>query len=98
MSGKAIQFYKNKVAVNVLAKDIENAKEIVEAIDGHVAVGVLSKQFNTAEEGIIEVEKWLKEIPTVSVGLGEGDLLINFASPAAKPHGKIRLRNSVTRN
>lgn len=75
MAGKAIKFYKNKVAVNVLAKDIENAKEIVEAIDGHVAVGVLSKQFSTAEEGIVEVQKWLKEIPTVSVGLGAGDPL-----------------------
>ena len=73
MAGKAIQFYKNKVAVNVVAKDIENAKEIVEAIDGHVAVGVLSKQFKTVEEGIVEVEKWLKEISTVSVGLGSGD-------------------------
>lgn len=73
MAGKAINFYKDKVAINVLAKDIENAKEIVEAIDGHVAVGVLSKQFKTPEEGIEEVKKWLKEIPTVSVGLGAGD-------------------------
>ena len=73
MAGKAIQFYNNKVAINVLAKDIDNAKEIVEAIDGHVAIGVLSKQFKTVEEGIVEVKKWLKEIPTVSVGLGSGD-------------------------
>jgi 2-dehydro-3-deoxy-phosphogluconate aldolase len=73
MAGKAISFYKDKVAINVLAKDIENAKEVVDAIDGHVAVGVLSKQFNTAEEGIVEVKRWLKEIPTVSVGLGSGD-------------------------
>ena len=73
MAGKAIQFYKDKVAINVLAKDIENAKEIVEAIDGHAAIGVLSKQFNTVEEGVVEVQKWLKEIPTVSVGLGAGD-------------------------
>lgn len=73
MAGNAINFYKDKVAINVLAKDIENAKEIVETIDGHVAIGVLSKQFKTAEEGIVEVNKWLREIPTVSVGLGSGD-------------------------
>lgn len=73
MAGNAINFYKGKVAINVLAKDIENAKEIVETIDGHVAIGVLSKQFKTAEEGIVEVNKWLREIPTVSVGLGSGD-------------------------
>ncbi|MBW6410105.1 2-dehydro-3-deoxy-phosphogluconate aldolase [Clostridium weizhouense] len=73
MAGQKINFYNGKVAINVLAKDIDNAKEIVQAIDGHVAVGVLSKQFNNAEEGIVEVNKWLKEIPTVSVGLGAGD-------------------------
>lgn len=73
MSGKAINFYKDKVAINVLAKDIENAKEVVKAADGHVAIGVLSKQFKTAEEGIVKVNKWLEEIPTVSVGLGAGD-------------------------
>lgn len=68
-----IRFYKDRVALNCLAKDIKNAKEVAEAIDGYVAVGVLSKQFNTVEEGVSAVKEYLKEIPTVSVGLGAGD-------------------------
>ncbi len=73
MAGQKINFYKGRVAINVLAKDKVNAKEVVGAIDGHVAIGILSKQFNNPEEGVLEVEKWLKEIPTISVGLGNGD-------------------------
>jgi len=73
MAGKKISFYKDKVAINVLAKDVENAAEVVDAADGHVAVGVLSKQFNSVDEGICEVKRWLEKIPTVSVGLGAGD-------------------------
>lgn len=73
MGSHAINFYKGRVALNCLAKDIKNAKEVSEAMDGHVAVGVLSKQFNTVEEGVAVVKEYLKEIPTVSVGLGAGD-------------------------
>lgn len=73
MAGKAINFMNGKLALNVLAKDIENAKEIMEAAHGHAVVGVLSKQFNTSEEGIVEVNKWIDALGTVSVGLGAGD-------------------------
>lgn len=68
-----IKFYKDKLAVNFLAKDKENGKEVYEAIDGYTAVGVLSKQFNTVEEGIEYVKDFQKEVPVVSVGLGAGD-------------------------
>ena len=37
-----IKFYKGRVALNVLAKDLANAKEIYEAAEGHVVVGLLS--------------------------------------------------------
>lgn len=73
MKSHAINFYKDRVALNCLAKDIKNAKEVSDAMEGHVAVGVLSKQFNTVEEGVVAVKEYLKEIPTVSVGLGAGD-------------------------
>lgn len=73
MKSHAINFYKDRVALNCLAKDIKNAKEVSDAMEGHVAVGVLSKQFNTVEEGVEAVKEYLKEIPTVSVGLGAGD-------------------------
>ena len=74
MESHAINFYKDRVALNCLVKDIKNAKEVAEAIDGHAALGVLSKQFNSAEEGIEVVREYLKEVPaTISVGLGAGD-------------------------
>lgn len=68
-----IKFYKDRVAVNFLAKDAENGVAVYEAIDGYTAIGVLSKQFNTAEEGIIYVNKYKNSVPCVSVGLGAGD-------------------------
>ena len=68
-----IKFYKGRVALNVLAKDLENAKEIYEAAEGHVVVGLLSKNYNNIDEGIAEVTKYLKELGVVSVGLGSGD-------------------------
>ena len=68
-----IKFYKDLVAVNFLAKDAENGKAVYEAMDGHTAIGVLSKQFETAEEGITYVKEYKKSVPCVSVGLGAGD-------------------------
>jgi len=68
-----IKFYKDRVAINFLAKDAKNGKEIYDAIDGYTAVGVLSKQFDTYEEGVNYVKDFMKEVPCVSVGLGSGD-------------------------
>lgn len=45
-----INFYRQRVAINVLAKDIANAKAIYEAAEGHAVIGVLSAQFATVEE------------------------------------------------
>lgn len=68
-----IKFYKNKVAVNFLAKDKENGRDVYNAIEGYTAIGVLSKQFNTVEEGIKYVKDYMEYVPVVSVGLGAGD-------------------------
>lgn len=68
-----IKFYKNRLAINFLAKDKENGKEIYETMDGFTAIGVLSNKFNTVEEGIEYIKDFQKEIPSVSVGLGAGD-------------------------
>ena len=68
-----INFYRQRVAINVLAKDIANAREIYDAAEGHAAIGVLSAQFASVEEGIQEVKRWRAEIPSLSVGLGAGD-------------------------
>ncbi len=65
-----INFYRQRVAINVLAKDIANAKAIYEAAEGHAVIGVLSAQFATVEEGV--PERWMAEVPSISVGLGTG--------------------------
>lgn len=68
------RFYKDRVALNVLAKDIANAKEIFEAAEGYVLVGVLSKNYNTVEEAVAAMKQYGQEIEdAVSIGLGAGD-------------------------
>ena len=68
-----INFYRQRAAINVLAKDIANAREIYDAAEGHAAIGVLSAQFASVDEGVEEVKRWMAEIPSISVGLGAGD-------------------------
>ena len=68
-----IKFYNGRVALNVLAKDLENALAVYEAAEGHAVVGLLSKKYNTVEEGVKEVQEYLGKLGVVSVGLGAGD-------------------------
>lgn len=68
------RFYKQRVALNVLANSIENAKDVFEAAEGHVLVGVLSKNYQTVEEAVTAMKEYGKEIDeAVSIGLGAGD-------------------------
>jgi len=74
MSNLSKRLYKNRVALNVLAKDIDNAKEVFEAAEGHVLVGVLSKAYPTAEEAVVAMKQYGEAIDeAVSIGLGAGD-------------------------
>ncbi|QUL56509.1 KDGP aldolase family protein [Paenibacillus tritici] len=74
MSKIAERFYKGRVALNVLARDIGNAKEVFEASEGHVLVGVLSKDYATVQEAVTAMEAYDREIDgAVSIGLGAGD-------------------------
>ncbi|KAF9111976.1 hypothetical protein BGX30_007400 [Mortierella sp. GBA39] len=68
------RWYKGRVALNVLAKDIANAKEIFEAAEGHVLVGVLSKNYASVEEAVAAMKQYGEAIDeAVSIGLGAGD-------------------------
>ena len=60
-------YYKNRVALNVLAGSVDNAKDIYEAAEGHVVVGVLTKNYATDEKYQAVTANGL------SVGLGAGD-------------------------
>lgn len=73
MNYHRIPFYKDKFAINLLAKDLDNALEISEQVDGHMLVGVLAKDFDTIEACADRVRKYLKKLPNVSVGMGGGD-------------------------
>lgn len=67
-------YYHDRVCLNVLANSVENAKEIYEAAEGHVVVGVLSKNYADNESAISEMKKYALAINNaISVGLGAGD-------------------------
>lgn len=83
-----INFYRQRVAINVLAKDIANAREIYDAAEGHAVIGILSAQFSSVDEGVQEVKRWMADVPSISVGLGAGDPAQYYkaAMIAAKVH------------
>ena len=83
-----INFYRQRVAINVLAKDIANAREIYDAAEGHAVIGILSAQFSSVDEGVQEVKRWMADVPSISVGLGVGDPAQYYkaAMIAAKVH------------
>ncbi|MFD2130381.1 KDGP aldolase [Pseudogracilibacillus auburnensis] len=68
------RFYNNKICLNVLAKDINNAREIYEVTEGHVLIGLLSSDYKTVDQAVYEMAKYKKEVDgAISVGLGSGD-------------------------
>lgn len=62
-----------KVVFNVLAKDLENAKEISQFDPKRVLVGVMVKNFATNEEAVERVKSYMENGVLTSVGLGAGD-------------------------
>lgn len=73
MNYNRISFYQDKVCVNLLARDLENAVEVMDVLEGHGLVGVLTKDYETVEACVAVVEEYLKYMANVSVGLGGGD-------------------------
>ncbi|MCO6548825.1 MAG: oxo-acid lyase, partial [Gilliamella sp.] len=67
-------YYNDRVCLNVLANSIDNAKEIYEAAQSHVVVGILSKNYSDNESAIEDMQKYAAAIDNaISVGLGAGD-------------------------
>lgn len=67
-------FYRDRVCLNVLAGSKENAKAIYEAAQGHVLVGVLSKNYPDVESAVADMREYAALIDNaLSVGLGAGD-------------------------
>ncbi|MDQ8627853.1 KDGP aldolase family protein [Enterococcus sp. FR204] len=67
-------YLKDKICLNVLANSVENAKECYEAAEGHIVLGVLSKNFSDDETAIAEMKKYQQATNNaLSIGLGAGD-------------------------
>src|SRR5699024_12308870 len=59
---------------NVLAHSVENAKEVYDAAEGYVLVGVLSKDYPTVEVAVTAMKEDGEQIEeAVSIGSGAGD-------------------------
>ncbi len=83
-------FYQDRVALNVLAGSIDNAKDIYQAAQGHVVCGLLTKNYPNNESCIEDIKKYQKAIcNAVSVGLGAGDPnqsnMVNEVSKIVQP-------------
>lgn len=62
-----------KIRLNVLARDVENAKQICAVADGCALIGILVKGFASVEAAITAVEQYQQAGVPVSIGLGAGD-------------------------
>lgn len=69
-----INYYKDRVCLNVLAGSLDNAKEVYAASEGHVVVGVLSKNYESVDSAVEDMKRYQRECNNgISVGLGAGD-------------------------
>lgn len=74
MSVMEKRLYNKRAALNVLASSIDNAREVFEAAEGHVIVGVLSKNYPDAQTAAEAMKEYGAAIDdAVSIGLGAGD-------------------------
>lgn len=69
-----INYYKNRVCLNVLAGSLKNAEEIYEAAEKHVEVGVLSASYPDVPGAVKDMKKYMEILEgNLSVGLGGGN-------------------------
>ncbi|EIC86686.1 KDGP aldolase family protein [Serratia sp. M24T3] len=83
-------FYRDRVCLNVLAGSKDNAREIYQAAEGHVLVGVLSKNYADVESAVADMKEYAALIENaLSVGLGAGDprqsLMVSQISRQVQP-------------
>lgn len=67
-------FYRDRMCLNVLAGSKANARAIYDAAQGHVLVGVLSKNYPDVATAVADMREYARLIDNaLSVGLGAGD-------------------------
>ncbi|MGC6388548.1 2-dehydro-3-deoxy-phosphogluconate aldolase [Ewingella sp. S1.OA.A_B6] len=83
-------FYRDRVCLNVLAGSKDNAREIYDAAEGHVLVGVLSKNYADVPSAVADMKEYAALIENaLSIGLGAGDprqsLMVSQISQQVQP-------------
>lgn len=69
-----VNFYKDKVCLNVLAGSKENAREIYNAANKHVVVGVLTANYPDVQSAVKDMKDYNEILEgNLSVGLGAGN-------------------------
>lgn len=69
-----LKFYNDRICLNCLTNDVDNAKEIYEACDGYVALGLLTANYNSVEEAVTDMKRYQGILNNnISVGLGQGN-------------------------
>ena len=67
-------YLEGRIVLNVLANSVENAEACYDAAEGHILVGVLSKNYDSDEAAIADMKVYQEKIKnTLSIGLGSGD-------------------------
>lgn len=67
-------YYKNRLCLNCLCKDLKNAQDIMKVMDGHVLIGLLSADYESTEDAVNEMMKYQEALKGhISVGLGGGN-------------------------
>ena len=71
---KKPNFLNDRICLNVLTNDLGNAKELYDVTDGHILLGLLSKNYATDALAIEDMLKYAAITDNcISVGLGAGD-------------------------
>ena len=69
-----MNYYKDRIVLNVLGGSVENARECYEAGEGHVAVGVLTANYPSVEAYVEAAGPYMDTLEgNLSVGLGGGN-------------------------
>ena len=69
-----MNYYKDRVVLNVLGGSVENARACYEAGEGHVAVGVLTADYPSVEAYVEAAGPYMDALEgNLSVGLGGGN-------------------------
>lgn len=67
-------YYRDRLCLNVLAGSKDNAQAIYAAAEGHVLVGVLSRNYPDVDSAVADMQHYAQLIENaLSVGLGAGD-------------------------